>query len=68
MIVGPTQKPPPHPFYGDSYERGLDPWNEEAFPDEFKDHAPHKGKREGGWFLIDGFGNQIGFYPDGMNL
>ena len=30
-VVGPDQKPRPHPFYGDSWERGLDPWHADAF-------------------------------------
>ena len=25
-------RPPPHFFYGDSYERGSDPWHKDAFP------------------------------------
>ncbi len=66
LITGPKIKPPPHPFYGDSYERGLDPWHRDAFPDEFKDAAPNqKSKRGSGWFLQDAWGNDIGFVPDG---
>ena len=69
MIVSDTQKPPAHPFYGDSWERGLDPWHEDAFPDEFKDQiramAGGQQPRQSGWFLLDGYGNAIGFIQDG---
>lgn len=69
MITGPTVKPPPNPFYGDSYERGLDPWHVDGAPEEFKDRKVwNRGKRKGGWYLIDGFGNQIGFTPDGTKV
>lgn len=57
-------RPDPHPFYGDSWERGLDPWHEDAFPDQFRS-VGSKGARRGGWFLVDGFTNYIGFVPDG---
>jgi hypothetical protein len=63
--VSETQKPVPHPFYGDSYERGLDPWHEDAFSSEFKHVATSHGERKGGWFLLDAFGNEIAFIPDG---
>lgn len=64
MTTGPEQKPPPHPFYGDSWERGLDPWHVDAFPDEFK-YVGVKGERKSGWFLIDGANNAISFIADG---
>lgn len=63
-VVSATQKPPPHPFYGDSWERGKDPWHRSAFPDEFKDAAPNQGVQRMGWYLNDKWGNQIGFEPD----
>lgn len=66
-VVGPNQKPDPHPFYGDSWERGLDPWHAGAFPKKFK-HAGTTGQRNMGWFLVDAYGNQIGFVPDGAPL
>ena len=55
--------PPDIPFYADHLERGLDPFHEDAFPDEFR-CAGNKGKRRNGWFLVDSSGNQIGFVPD----
>lgn len=65
-IISETVRPLPHPFYGDSYERGLDPWHSDAFPDEFKFAAPNQGpERSGGWFLIDAYDNCIGFVQDG---
>ena len=68
MKTSSTQKPLPHPFYGDSCERGLDPWHRDAFPNEFKASAPNQGERREGWYLLDGFKNEIGFIPDGTEL
>ena len=70
-VVGPDQKPDPHPFYGDSYERGIDPWHEDAFEgleSELGGNPGATGERSGGWFLIDGHGNAIGWVPDGTPL
>jgi len=65
-MVSKNQKPESHPFYGDNYERGLDPFHKDAAPDEFKSSPTFScGKRKEGWFLIDNWGNQIGFIPDG---
>lgn len=68
MVVGPTQRPAPHPFYGDSFERGNDPFHAEAFEgleEELGGNPGSVGERRGGWFLLDGHGNAIGFVPDG---
>lgn len=46
------------------WERGFDPWHEDAFPDEFKDQIPNKGPRREGWFALDAWGNIIGWQPD----
>jgi hypothetical protein len=46
------------------WERGLDPWHRDAFPDEFKGRAPHRGKRKEGWVALDWCGNIVGFVPD----
>jgi hypothetical protein len=71
LIVSPDQPPPPHPFYGDSYERGVDPFH----PNAFKGFDPSivsqvehltPGEQKSGWFLLDGWGQQIGFTPDGF--
>ncbi len=67
-VVSAIVKPLPHPFYGDSWVRGKDPWHVDAFPEEFKEQAPSKGKRKMGWFLQDAFGNDIGFVPDGAKV
>lgn len=48
----------------DGWERGLDPWHEDAFPDEFK-HVGTKGERRAGWYALDWCGNVIGFVADG---
>lgn len=83
MRTGPGQKPPPHPFYGDSYERGKDPWHVDAFKgvpgaaeaiaegrvlNVGDDSGINSGKRSEGWFLLDGWGNAIGFVPDGTEM
>ncbi len=65
-LISKDQKPSPHPFYGDNYERGLDPFHKDAAPDEFKESSAFSGgKRKEGWFLLDNWNNQIGFVPDG---
>ena len=66
-VISDKLRPPPHCFYGDSYERGSDPWHKDAFPEEFKDRMPG-GPRIGGWFLVDAWGNQIGFVGDGTTI
>lgn len=66
ITISATQKPPPHSFYGDSYERGPSPWHRDAFPPELRGAAPEQDEpRKEGWFLIDGVGNAIGFIADG---
>ena len=68
-IVSKKQKPDPHPFYGDNYERGLDPFHKDAAPEEFKENkAFSAGKRKEGWFLLDAWKNQIGFIADGKKI
>lgn len=70
-IVGPEQKPAPHPFYGDSWERGVDPWHADAFVGLEGDlgcNPGRTGERRGGWFLLDGYGNAIGWIPDGTPI
>lgn len=67
-VVGPDQKPDPHPWYGDSYERGVDPWHADAFAgleSELGRNPGSTGERKGGWFLLDAWGNEIGWVPDG---
>ncbi len=67
MTISATQKPPPHPFYGDTWKRALDPWHRDAFPDDMKLSAPRQeGKRSEGWMLEDAFGNAIQFIGDGV--
>jgi hypothetical protein len=47
-----------------AWERGVDPWHEDAFPDEFT-YAGTTGPRKEGWFALDWCGNVIGFVADG---
>lgn len=68
IVIGPDQKPMPHPFYGDSWERGLDPFHADAFKGlerELGGNPGSSGERGSGWFLLDGHQNTIGFVPDG---
>ena len=48
------------------WERGLDPWHRDAFPDELKPQIRFTGKRREGWFGLDWCGNAIVFIPDGL--
>jgi hypothetical protein len=71
MIITPEQKPPTGGMGGSihDWERGLDPWHKDAFPDEFKTAAPHQGEqRKTGWYALDWCGNIIGFVADGEEL
>lgn len=45
------------------WERGLDPWHRDAFPQGLK-RAGSSGTRKSGWFAVDAHGNEIGFKPD----
>jgi hypothetical protein len=71
QTVSANQKPAAHPFYGDSWERGLDPWHSDAFArieGEIGGNPGTIGERRAGWFLIDGAGNAISFVPDGTEI
>lgn len=72
IIVSSDVKPPPHPFYGDSYERGVDPFHPDAFSGlGLSDSIIKKlavvwpGPRRNGWFILDMYGQEVGFIPDG---
>lgn len=67
QIVTPDTKPPVGGLGGGihDFERSLDPWHEEAFPDEFKAQAPQHGQRRKGWMALDAWGNPLMFVPDG---
>lgn len=68
MITGPEQKPPPHSFYGDNYERGLDPMHSDALPPEFRDACLDLEPRAEGWYLLDSWENVIGWCADGTEF
>jgi hypothetical protein len=55
-------------MWGDHWVRGLSPWHESGFPDEFKTIAPENGEQISGWFLEDHCGNQIAFISDGTAI
>lgn len=66
VITSPEVKPPTFPFYVDDWERSLDPWHKDAFPDGLKWGAPNQGEeRASGWMALDWVGNPLGFVPDG---
>ena len=64
MIID-TVHPPDHDWNGlvFRWERDLDPWHADAFPDEFK-HAGTGGRRKAGWGGYDWAGNMIIFVAD----
>lgn len=68
-IVSETVQPPIGGMGGSvwSWERGLDPWHEDAFPTELR-HVGTTGRRRAGWFALDHWGNPIGFVTDGTDL
>ena len=49
------------------WERALDPWHEDAFPDDLKSQAPNRGARVSGWMALDWCGNAILFIQDGTH-
>lgn len=65
--VRPDVKPPVGGLGGciHDWERSLDPWHEEAFPDDLKHAAPRGGKRLTGWMALDAWGNPLMFLADG---
>ena len=63
-----TLRPPPH-WYGDLYERSLDPWHRDAFPPGLEHVAPvQTNPRTSGWMALDWCGNALDFFPDGSEV
>lgn len=74
MIISKDIKPKPHPLYGDNYVRGKDPFHPNAFKgmsadiiEQMRTYNPSPKQSEG-WFLLDAWGNEIGFIPDGTEI
>lgn len=67
MTTSETQRPPEHPFYGDNYKRGMDPFHPRCFPEDIRGQIDqiYPGPQRAGWFLLDAYGNEIAFIPDG---
>lgn len=70
ITVSHAVKPPADPFYGDSWERGVDPFHPNAFigfSDDIIDQirSLNPGPQKSGWYLLDAWGQEIGFIPDG---
>ena len=49
------------------WERSLDPWHADAFPEGLK-HAGTTGKRKAGWIGYDWCGNPVIFIADGTEI
>jgi len=64
MKISETQQPQKEYFGVDHWERALDPWHADAFPNEFK-FAGTTGERQSGWMGYDWCGNPVIFVPDG---
>lgn len=66
-IVSADNKPPLGGLGGSihDWERALDPWHIDAFPDEFKEFVPQKGERKKGWMALDAWENPLMFLADG---
>lgn len=69
-LVTPDKKPPVGGFGGSihDWERSLDPWHVDAFPDRLKWAAIRSGARRNGWMALDAFGTQIAFVADGDRI
>jgi hypothetical protein len=68
MKVSKEHKPPVGGMGGSimDWERSLDPWHRNAFPDELAKFAPHQeSKRREGWMALDWVENPICFIADG---
>jgi hypothetical protein len=48
-----------------AWERGVDPWHVDAFPQEFQHRVGTRGPRQQGWYALDAWHNVIGFVADG---
>lgn len=72
-VIGPGNPPPIGVMDGGVHgvERGADPWHPGAFPPEFRDslggNAPPRPRGQG-WFLLNAWGNAIGYVADGTTL
>jgi hypothetical protein len=64
MKTSETQQPTNKYMSVDHWERSLDPWHADAFPDEFK-FVGTTGERKSGWMGIDWCGNCVAWVPDG---
>lgn len=71
MKVSKENKPPVGGMGGMiiDWERSLDPWHRDAFPDEFKEVAPRQeAERREGWIALDWVGNPLVFVADGEEV
>jgi hypothetical protein len=83
MISSKDEKPPVGGLGGSihDWERGLSPWHVDAFKgtgvsDTQLDNAVcvgvargvERGVRQEGWFAVNGWGDYIGFVPDGTDV
>lgn len=66
MITSETQKPKKEYYGVVEWERSLDPWHADAFPNEYK-FAGTTGERKAGWMGYDWCGNPLIFLADGTD-
>lgn len=68
-VANPNEKPPTGIMGGSvaDWERGIDPFSRECFPDEFQNFFEDR-PAEKGWLALDWCGNIIGFIADGNSF
>lgn len=69
IIINVAIKPPLGGMGGSihDWEKSLDPFHKDAFPNEFK-QVGTDGERANGWMALDWCGNAIGFVSDGAEM
>lgn len=69
LVTGPDVKPLWEGYPIEEWERTLDPWHRDAFPEHLQDQIPCAGEaRKEGWIGYDWAGNPIIFVADGTEI
>ena len=66
MLTSETQRPKPHPTYGDKWKRGCDNPKPGEVPTSWWGRSTNLLKE--GWIVIDEFGIVLAFVPDGTEV